>query len=533
MTVAVAALAALLASHPEVRAVRITSLDSRTAVRLLTSDDVPAATVVREGGQVVIRLPAPAVEGLMLPPAQKPIGALRLERETATTVLRLDVAPEVPFEATHEMGLMTVVFGEQPAPELRGPLTPELYARLFPVGAEDAAKTPDQAVADTGNRGEGWALGRFLLRPYLNASWVDADILAFDNTTPTRAHYLQVGPGLTASTPIFSGTLAAEYEPRFRFFSNVSSVSETSHLAGIRLELPLGSRGLLRLGDRFTRATLETSIVDPGREYFYNLSRYTFNDASLAVRIDLGPRLSAEGEGGLRYVRYDEPQQGVTGGLFGYDSRAVRAGIGYDLGGAARVVVSYAFEDVPPSADRAIVETSAHAVSVSLRGEIGPFMTGSLSAGYRMQTSPGATGESRRYRGLVLSGSLRRELGRSTSIDLQLGRSTQLSAFEENAYYVNNMVGLGLNFPLPFEVSGRGSVSFFRNDYPNDASKIETPRRDQAFGWAAGLGRRIGQRAFLRVDYRRERRTSNVPGLDVTTSGFVVQAGLGLSGGGQ
>jgi hypothetical protein len=523
----------LAASSPEVRAIRITSLDSRTALRVLTSEDVPLTSFVREGRQIVIRLPARAVEGLVLPPVQKPLDGLRLEREATTTVLRIEVAPEVPVESQHEPGLMTLLFGEQPAPDLRGPLTPDLYARLFPAGGTDAAQAPEQALADIADRGEGWALGRFLLRPYLNVNWVDADILAFDNPEPVRARYLQVGPGVTASTPLFSGTLAAEYEPRFRFFSNVSSVSETSHFAGIRLELPLGSRGLLRLGDRFTRATLETTVVDPGREYFYNLSRYTFNDASLTLRIDLGPRLSAEGEGGVRYVRYDEPQQGVTGGLFGYDSRAARAGIGYDLGGDARVVVSYTFESVPPSDDRAIVETSAHAVSGRLSGEIGPLMTGSFSAGYRTQTSPRATGESRAYRGLVLNGSLRRELGRSTTIDLQLGRSTQLSAFEENAYYVNNMVGLGLSFPLPFEISGRGSVSWFRNDYPNDASKIETLRRDEAFGWAAGLGRRIGRRAFLRADYRRDRRTSNVPGLNVTTSGFVIQLGLGLSGGGS
>jgi hypothetical protein len=533
VTLALAAVAALLASGPEVRAVRVTNLDYRTALRVLTSEDVPVTTFVRDGRWIVIRLPGRAVEGLVLPPVEKPLSTLRLEREGAVTVLRIEVAPEVPVESRHEPGLMTLLFGEQPAPELRGPMTPDLYARLFPTGSTAARDAPEQTATGSADRGEGWALGRFLLRPYLNVSWVDADILAFDEPKPVRTHYLQVGPGVTASTPISSGTLAAEYEPRFRFFSNVPQASDTTHLAGVRLELPLGSRGLLRLGDRLTRATLETTVVDPGREYFYDLSRYTFNAATIAARIDLGPRLSAEGEGGWTYARYDHPRQDATGGLFGYDSRAVRAGIGYDLGGDARLVVSYTFEDVPPSADRAIVETTAHSVGATVNGDLGPLMTGTLNAGYRTQTSPAATGESRHYRGLVLSGALRRQLGRSTVIDLQLGRSTQLSAYEENAYYVDNNVALGLNFPLPFEVTGRGAVSLFRNDYPNDASKIDAPRRDQSFGWTLGLGRRIGQRAFLRADYRRDRRTSNVPGLDVTTYGFILQLGVGLSGGGR
>ncbi len=533
MTLAVALLATLIGSAPELRAVRITNLDSRVAIRVLVSDDLPVPSVERSGRVTVVRLAARTPAGLVLPPVVKPIEALRLEREGDLSLLTIEVAPEVPIESQYEPGLVTLLFGERAAPELGGPLTPEMYKHLFPTGAGGETPSAEQPSPSAAAQGEGLALGRLLLKPYLNVSWVDADILAFDNPEPARAHYLQVGPGVTASAPVLTGTLAAEYEPRLRFFSNVPEVSGPSHLAGLRLELPLGGSGLIRLGDRFTRATLETGIVDPGHEYFYDLGRYTFNDASLALRIELGPRLSLEGEGAWRTVRYDQPKQNATGGLFDYDSRAARAGIGYDLGGDARFVVSYVFETVPPSPDRAIVETTAHSVRGALNGQIGPLMTGSLSAGYRMQTSPLAAGPSRSYRGLVLAAALRRELGRSTTLALQLNRSAQLSAFEQNAYYVDNLVGLDLSFPLPFEVSGRASATLFRNDYPNDVTELGSPRRDQAFGWTAGLGRRLGRRAFLRADYRREKRTSNVPGLDVTTSGFVVQLGLGLTGGGK
>jgi hypothetical protein len=59
------------------------------------------------------------------------------------------------------------------------------------------------------------------------------------------------------------------------------------------------------------------------------------------------------------------------------------------------------------------------------------------------------------------------------------------------------------------------------------------PRRDDILGWTLGVGRQLGWRAFARVDYRRERRNSNLPGYDVTTSGFVVQLGVGLFGPGK
>jgi hypothetical protein len=147
------------AASPEVRAVRVTSLDFGPAVRVLTTDDVPPGEVVREGEEVVIRIPAPAAEGLVLPAVDKPLEAIRLEREPERTVVRVKVAPEVPFEASHEPGMLTVVFGEQPAPELRGPVTPELYQQLFPTAATDKGAPGEEEEGFDRGPAEGIVLG--------------------------------------------------------------------------------------------------------------------------------------------------------------------------------------------------------------------------------------------------------------------------------------------------------------------------------------------------------------------------------------
>lgn len=527
MTLSLALAAAVALAEPSsVRAVRVTSLDLRTAVRVLTTQDVPAGTVAREGDEVVIRVPAPPEEpALVAPPAERPLAEVRIEREEGGTVVRVRVAPEVPFESTHEPGMLTVVFGEQPAPELRGPVTPDLYARLFPTGppiggeAEEAARPADEGAG-------GILVGRATLRPFVTASFVDADVIVSDQLEPVRDQYLQVAPGLGASLPLLGGLLSADYEARLRFFSDIPEVDTTSHLAAARLEVPLGSRGTARLQHRFTRATLETSIVDPGREYFYDLAPYTLNETTLGARLDLGPRLFGEGDLSLRSSRFDE---GATG-FFGYDSRTARAGLGYDLGGDRSLLASYLYEQIPAPPDREIVETTAHSVDLTLRGQIGPLMEGSLSAGLRSQESPLAAAGSESYTGLVLGATLRRQLGHSSSLDLGLNRSTEPSFFEENAFYVTNSAVLGLTVPAPFETWVRGSLALFQNDYPTDAAGIGEPRRDQIVGWTVGIGRAISWRGWVRADYRRERRTSNVPGFDVTTSGFVVQVGFGHHG---
>jgi hypothetical protein len=192
--------------------------------------------------------------------------------------------------------------------------------------------------------------------------------------------------------------------------------------------------------------------------------------------------------------------------------------------------VSYLYERIPPSPDRAIVESGAHGVVGTLAGTLAPLTSGSATVGFRRQTNPLASGESRSFTGITLGGSLRRELGHSSSVELQWRRDTEPSAFETNAFYVTNSVVASLSLPGPFETWVRGSAGWLRNGYPNDAAEIGEPRRDDLLGFSVGVGREIGWRTWVRADYRRERRDSNLPGFDVTTQGFVVQLGVGLFG---
>ena len=141
--------------------------------------------------------------------------------------------------------------------------------------------------------------------------------------------------------------------------------------------------------------------------------------------------------------------------------------------------MSYSYDRLPPSPDRAIVESGAHSVIGALAGTLGPQTQATVQAGFRHQTNPLATGESRSYDGLILGGSLRRELGSATSVELGFNRSTDPSGYDTNAYYVNNSVVLSLNAPLPFEAWLRGAVGWLRNDYPNVARRARraAPRR--------------------------------------------------------
>jgi hypothetical protein len=519
-----AVLVAATSSRPEVHAVRLTTIDFRPALRILTSEDMPPETIVREDGEVVVRMPGGAPEDLALPAVEAPLEGLRVEREEAATVLHVTVPPEVPYSASREPGMITLVFGEPPSPRDRGPVTPELYKLLFPPPAveERAEEKKEENLLE--GRPEGLSVGRLLLRLYANLSWVDADVLAFDSPVPTRTRYLQVAPGVTATMPLLTGRFAAEYEPRLRFFSDIPEIDTTSHFAGARFEVPVGSRTLVRVAHRYTRAVLETDVVDPGREYFFDLAPYTFNATAVTARIDAGPSLGVDLGAAWARTRFDR----TDAGFFDNDSRTLRAGLGYDLRSDLRATVSYEYDRIPPAPERPVVESSAHNVLAALQGQITPLTSGSLAVGFRHQVNPLAIGGDGRFSGVTVGGALRRQLGLRSSLGLDLRRSTEPSGFEENAYYVTNQVTASLNVPAPFELWAQASVQLVRNDYPTAASSTGEPRRDDIRVWTAGMGRQLGWRTWIRADYRRETRRSNVPGYDVTTDGFVVQLGIGL-----
>ena len=70
-------------------------------------------------------------------------------------------------------------------------------------------------------------------------------------------------------------------------------------------------------------------MVDPGREYFFALAPFTFNNTTAAARITTGPNLTVELDAGWRWSRFDQ-QEFV--GFFDYDAftPSGRAGLRFE-----------------------------------------------------------------------------------------------------------------------------------------------------------------------------------------------------------
>ena len=417
----------------------------------------------------------------------------------------------------------------EPTPGEGGDDTGALYSRLFPNAAPAQGASGENMGTEEPDRGSeiesGFPLGPFRLRPTFTLSYVDANASLLDTPGTVRDRYFQFEPGISARAPVRDGSFTAEYLPSFRAGASFDVTKDPSHLLTADLDFPIGSDSKLTVSDRFVASTLDTREADPGGEYFFDLSRFQRNLLSANARLGFAPRLFVELGGAVNHVSFDQ-----SGGFFSYENRLASAGLGYELSPNLRASVSYAYDEVPTPEERPEAEQSASSVLLNLSGDILPLLTGHLSVGYRDQSAPNAALEGRHFQGFTMSGALTRVFSRSSAFSLLLNRSTPVSNFESNGFYVNTSVQASVAAALPWSLTLDTGLGYVWNDYNVPTLELGVPREDRILALYAGLRRNVAQHWWISGFYRRERRESNLADFNTTSDGFLVQVNWGLFG---
>jgi len=394
-------------------------------------------------------------------------------------------------------------------------LTPYDYVRLFPGRDQEPAPVIQG----------GLTAPRDPLSVHVSF-WVDTQTVLLDTNRVARDQFLQLQPGLGAGSPLAVGVSALDgrvrvgYEPRFRLLSNYSL--GTTHVADAVVDLPVGSRAKTLAAYRYFNGLLETTLADPGREYFFHLGRYTRHEVTLGGRYEIGPRLGAEAGFDWSTVSFAEKAD-----FFPYESRSLHGGLNYDVTPERTASLIYTRRQTPPSAERPEVASTSNEISLEMKGTLG-LITGEVGAGFRDLRAPNAAQGGDRFQGLVGRARISRDLFLDTRAEIYLERAPWLSAWEQNAFYIANMAQLRLTTALPWSFYGTALGAWQRNTYRTTSAALGVPRQDDLRGWAVGLGRNLTR--FFRVDYRKDYRNSNVPGYSIDTRSFAVQFGIGAFG---
>ena len=477
----------------------------------------------------------PAVEHETAPVAQPP--AEREAASAAEPTVGSQVAPTpepaVPAETAPATGVAT-----QPGVSREGLQSGsaagdvrDLYAKILPppagVGPEGEPPAEGSAAEPAAPR-EGFYFGPVRLRPTLVTSYIDADTALLDTPQPVRDRYFQIEPRLTfdLGAAVLDGRkVELTYNPRFRASTAFPELRHATHLATLSLETPVGARFTVRALHHYARGVIETTEVDPGREYFFRLTPFTRQQTTAGVETNSGGRFGLEVHGSRDSVHLSD-----NAGFFDHRTDVVSSSLIYELGPTLRAYLRYAWDHVPPSAQRPIIESRASTVSLQVNGELIPLVRGDLLVGYRHLSAPGGGSGGTQFDGTVLAASLRKEFTPSASLSLVGSRNTYPSGFEENAFYVATSAGLEADLGLPLSLVFHGTVGWQRNAYRVPAAGLSVPRRDELIGWSAGIGRSLTRWSFLRGDYRQDRRDSNLPAFDSNGHVFIVQLGLGYLG---
>jgi hypothetical protein len=562
----------LAAGAARVESVGLTTVDGRPAVRVQVSGMPGMVTIHREGDAARVSLTNAELSPLFgggrhfswTPTHRSDPLAARLERlEVEATPpdvsLILHVPPEVSVNLCRETDGWLLLLRETPPmavpppgtrsavpacpPAASGGAEPaerlfptppadaqsagpgsvaDLYPRLFPAGppqtAPEEARTPGTAALETGAPGQGLSVGPFRVKAGVDARFLDADTFVENTARPVRDRWLAVEPRVVAETPLGDGRLTVDYTPTFRAFATYDDVNSNTERVAAGAELPLGPSVTLHGREQFLSGLLESREVDPGGEYFYGLGRFHKNSFEAGASVGMGARLSAELLGSLGSVHFKE-----SSSFFDYDTRTASAGLGFEVTPTLKAVLAYVYDEVPLPAGRPEAAERAHSGTLTLAGELLPLLDGQLSVGYRRQDSPNAGAGGTRYSGFTMSGKLVQHLGPEANVTLFASRSTPVSAFESNGFYVATGLQGTLHVPLPFELQLDAGLGYQWSDYRTLASEIGGPRADRILGWLAGIRRPIRHGLVLTGGYRHERRRSNLNAFDTTADGYVVE----------
>jgi len=478
--------------------------DGRTAVVVLLAGAETSVSVRREGARVLVEAPRGAPVPVALPRPLPPVVALSTEagRDGAGRVV-MELSAPFDYEILREGRELRLLFAALPGAD-----DVEVLARmLFPTGAKHLAPSLELEQPKPESR--------LRLRPSVSALYASGTNGYEEGPQPREDSYYEVAPRIEA----LSGPLRLAYEAHLRGASRYDSVnSTTTHQVEARLERLLASDWHVGTQYEFLRGRQQVNAVDPGGEYFYGFEPFDKHTAGARVRAPLGGATHLVFSGSWDRVRFDEP-----GAFIDFSAWSAQGGVRREIGGQTSLELLYTRDEVYDANDADVASTSSDTANLSLAGEVRPMLHVFVLAGLSRRSSPGAPAEARTVTEPLARIDVRREFSPRTALQVGYQRSRNASAFERNPSYRSDFAEARGYAPLPFELSLSASAGYRRNDYALDASAIGVPRRDQVYGWAAGLGHTFGSRMILHLEYRWQRRLSNLPGYSSVSDGLLVQ----------
>lgn len=421
----------------------------------------------------------------------------------------MDGAMEEPFDTSDNAAVNT-----------------ELFFNLFPTPAGEQQTlfnvspiediVPNDSVV-------GIRVGRFALQPSIDASYVRGSnlLLLSEDAFDDRALLVR---GRLAMVLLDSvNELSFAYEGRYRDFETFELDDRFTNVFDVNAKILTTPSSSIALGNHFLHGAFEAREFDPGGEVVTNTDPFYRNETQGTFALELSERLGGELSGSFNRVEFSQADTD----FFNYDETALGAALLYNLTPLTSLVGEYTSLRTRPDTSRPEAFSNGNVVMFGVRGELTALLQGQVRAGYARQTF-GQSVVPQGFSGFVADVRLTRRFGEETALDVGVGRKTNPSAYEDNGFYLSNYGTVQFVMPLTEKLRLSSNAVIFGNNYPLPDITTGLERHDKAWSGAIGVSYFWTPLSFLSVDYRHDRRDSNLEQFSYRNNAVQFMVGFGF-----
>ncbi len=349
--------------------------------------------------------------------------------------------------------------GSQPAEQS----TASVSTGTISPGSDAAGYAPGSTVASF-NQSGALSIGRILVKPSAAISYAyESNLQALSaGYQPDRT--LLVAPTIEAFIPLLRNGVRLEYSMLYRDYQRFSLKQHFDHTFNVDSVLDISPILSVAVRDHFAMSAVNAQEYTPGRELLFSDSRFTRNDLGLQVNWALSENDSLGLSADWNRIFFAKPDDNSESPFFDYSQYLLGIGYKRDISEKFGIFTKGNYRQSVTDDPRGVSDSRGFDVMTGLEGALTPLIRAQLGVGFRFDRYPGSA--TRTATGLTLSGNLVKEISERSQVSLSLSRGSNLSNFQENAYFTTTGAGISYNREIRQNLGAYVSSGYQRNGYP-------------------------------------------------------------------
>lgn len=330
-------------------------------------------------------------------------------------------------------------------------------------GSDSTRFVPGTTVGGFNQAGS-LALGGILLKPSMVVSYsYESNLQALSKDYQPNTS-LVASPTIEAFLPVTRNGIRLDYTLIYRNYRNLSIAQNFDHLFNADSQFDLSPTVTVAVRDHFSSSAIDAREFVPGREVVFADSQFKRNEIGTLLSWALSENDSLSFTGSWNRVSFANFTESSEVPFYGYNQMSYAGTYKRDLSERFAIFGNGGYRQNKTKDPRNLADSKGFEIEGGIDGSLTPLVTGQFSAGIRWDSYPGASQKT--SRGLIFRGAFSKEISERSQAGISLSRSSNLSYFQQNAYFVSTGIGGSYSRELGPKLIASISAGYQRNSYP-------------------------------------------------------------------